>query len=89
MSERAQAIALANRILDRPSGDPDDDLGVLARQLLRATETGRPDLLSADGRALLQEWSSYGAEVGLMSALMRRTYDYLDAPVVEPNSVEF
>ena len=38
MSERTQAIALANRILDRVNADPDDDLGVLARQMLRATE---------------------------------------------------
>lgn len=33
--ELARAIVLANRILDRPSGDPDDDLAVLSRQLLR------------------------------------------------------
>ena len=26
---------LANKILDRPNGDPDDDLAVLSRQLLR------------------------------------------------------
>ena len=35
--ERDFSIALANRILDRPSGDPDDDLAVLSRQLLRKT----------------------------------------------------
>lgn len=38
MDERAQAIVLANRILDRISADPDDDLAVLARQLLRLRE---------------------------------------------------
>lgn len=32
------ARMLANKILDRPYGDPDDDLAVLSRQLLRADE---------------------------------------------------
>jgi hypothetical protein len=38
MDERAQAIALAHRLLDEPNCDPDDDLRILARQLLRARE---------------------------------------------------
>lgn len=29
---------MANRILDRPNGDSDDDLAMLSRQLLRADE---------------------------------------------------
>jgi hypothetical protein len=37
-SERTRAIGLANALLDRTSADPDDDLAVLSRQLLRATE---------------------------------------------------
>lgn len=37
-SEHAFSRRLANKILDRPYGDPDDDLAVLARQLLRADE---------------------------------------------------
>ncbi len=37
-SEHALAVRLANRILDRPSGDPDDDLAVLSRQFLHADE---------------------------------------------------
>lgn len=36
--ERGEAIALANRMLDRINADPDDDLAVLSRQLLRAVE---------------------------------------------------
>ncbi len=32
------AVALANRVLDRPNADPDDDLALLARQFLRAVE---------------------------------------------------
>lgn len=38
MTEREHAIKLANVILIRPSGDPDDDLAVLSRQLLRVIE---------------------------------------------------
>lgn len=38
MSEKDEAIALANRVLDRINADPDDDLAVLARQFLRASE---------------------------------------------------
>lgn len=39
MSEYQQAAVLANRVLDRPHADPDDDLAVLARNLLRTRET--------------------------------------------------
>jgi hypothetical protein len=38
VTETEQAIILANKVLDRVNGDPDDDLAVLARQLLRALE---------------------------------------------------
>lgn len=38
ISERGRALILAAAILDRPSGDPDNDLAVLARQLTRAQE---------------------------------------------------
>lgn len=38
MSEFHEAVRLANRVLDRPNGDPDDDLAVLARQFLRMVE---------------------------------------------------
>lgn len=37
-SEYYNAIALAHRVLDRPNADPDDDLAILARQFIRATE---------------------------------------------------
>ena len=37
-NEMQRAIALADRVLDRPDADPDDDLAVLARQFLRAME---------------------------------------------------
>ena len=37
-SERREAIALANRVLERPNADPDDDMAILARQFLRSEE---------------------------------------------------
>lgn len=36
--EYTEACVLANKILDRVNADPDDDLAMLARQLLRADE---------------------------------------------------
>lgn len=38
MNENAETRLLADRILDRPSGDADDDLAMLSRQLLRTDE---------------------------------------------------
>lgn len=38
MSELCDALYLANRLLDEPNADPDDDLRLLSRQLLRRQE---------------------------------------------------
>ncbi len=38
MNEAQETRLLANRILDRVNADPDDDLAMLSRQLLRAEE---------------------------------------------------
>jgi hypothetical protein len=38
LPEHEHAIVLANLILERPNGDPDDDLATLSRQLLRTRE---------------------------------------------------
>lgn len=38
MTEFEQAAAIANKMLDRVSADPDDDIAILARQFLRAKE---------------------------------------------------
>lgn len=38
MNERFQAIELAHKLLDKPNVDPDDDLRVLSRQLIRQHE---------------------------------------------------
>lgn len=49
MSEREDAIKLANHVLDRPYADPDDDVAILARQFLRAIEIG-PRILPPEGQ---------------------------------------
>ncbi len=49
MTEKEDAVFLANKILDRQYGDPDDDLGVLARQLLRREERLQRIVLVAKG----------------------------------------
>jgi hypothetical protein len=38
MTEYEETILLANKILDRINADPDDDLAMLSRQLLRTVE---------------------------------------------------
>ena len=38
MTEKEQAVLIANKVLDRVSADPDDDLAILARNFLRARE---------------------------------------------------
>ena len=38
MAEFEEAFDLANRLLDEPNTDPDDDLRMLARQFLRGCE---------------------------------------------------
>lgn len=40
MSERDDAIRLANAVLDKPYVDPDGDICMLARQFLREIERG-------------------------------------------------
>lgn len=42
MNEFEEAVAIANKVLDRVGADPDDDIAILARQFLRAAE--RPAL---------------------------------------------
>jgi hypothetical protein len=38
LTQAEESRVLANRILDRPNADPDDDLATLSRELLRADE---------------------------------------------------
>lgn len=57
LNEHKTAVKLANTILDEPGRDPDDDLSVLARQLLRtheALETAIKKLLDlSEGRSCI------------------------------------
>lgn len=39
------AVRLADKVLDRPYADPDDDLAMLARQFLRTLEAAKTVLL--------------------------------------------
>lgn len=39
--ELTNALVLADKLLDAPNADPDDDLRVLSRQLLRCYEANR------------------------------------------------
>jgi hypothetical protein len=43
MDERDYAEKLAKHVLDTPDRDPDDNMSVLSRQLLRALEPDKPD----------------------------------------------
>jgi hypothetical protein len=54
MTERQESRLLAHRILDRVNADPDDDLAMLSRQLLRADERAETEgkLLTAAVHAL-------------------------------------
>lgn len=67
MSERTDADRLAKRLLDEPDADPDDDLRMLSRQLLRRREVitrlekrvasqcnGTLDLINANREAILR-----------------------------------
>lgn len=61
MSEREDARVLANKLLDEPLADPDDDLRTLARQFLRADE-------QADSfYTLLRQTHSVEAIIGLLT----------------------
>ena len=71
MDEYKATRVLANKILDRPSGDPDDELAMLSRQLLRADERGDKcaDLLTNIAQILdvvkgewAESWSAWDQE---------------------------
>lgn len=48
--ERDEAIAIANRWLDEPWSDPDDDLRIVARQFMRSLERAAPEPPPKSGR---------------------------------------
>lgn len=72
--ERADAIALADKLLDEPMADPDDDLRTLSRQLLRSEE--RVARLRA---ALINARTALGLEDLNDDSKMRTVYMINDA----------
>lgn len=55
MGELDEALALADRLLDEPMADPDDDLRTLSRQLGRAHETAAHYMRHRDALAAQNE----------------------------------
>jgi len=59
MSEFDRAVKFVNEVLDRPSGDPDDNVAVLARQFLRAVDRDNMNKLNMaldeSSRSVLQD----------------------------------
>lgn len=86
MTEAEEARILANRILDRPSGDPDDDLAVLSRQLLRA------DAALAIARAALEDLAYLGRGIILghsqANRIAQRAYASCWGPLPESRAVK-
>lgn len=76
MDERAQAIVLANRILDRINADPDDDLAVLSRQLLRLREL----VLAVADSAVLDRDDNQTYLVDFLPVINVQTYIKVTAP---------
>lgn len=81
MDERLQVLELANRLLDEPNADPDDDLRALSRQLVRRTEE-----LGYVYRCIT---GGYRQGVFDFSILTRRAFDWtgLEWPKVPVNSL--
>lgn len=75
MTEQQAAIDLANRLLDEPNSDPDDDLRTLSRQLLRRTEqvavNPRAQELFAALLDFLNQWKNRGETTSLHEWHMR------------------
>jgi hypothetical protein len=54
MTEKEEAVRLANAVLEKPYIDPDGDISVLARQFLRARE--EIDAMRAALQRMVAEW---------------------------------
>lgn len=83
MTEREETIALANRVLDRVNADPDDDLAMLSRQLLRALECNgdlmkaceeKQDIINCD-KQLLSDAIRDAVEANRLLAAVRKVRD--------------
>jgi len=71
MDEYTETRILANKVLDRINGDPDDDLAILSRQLLRADEraefaadlfTNIAQILDVVKQEWAESWSAWDQE---------------------------
>ncbi len=65
-TERELALKLADRLLDVPYADPDDDTRTLARQFIRETERRASETaaLQADLDADQRDWNQVAQELG-------------------------
>jgi len=54
MTEKEEAVRLANAVLEKPYIDPDGDISMLARQFLRARE--EIDAMMEALEAMVAEW---------------------------------
>lgn len=78
MSERENAIFLANKALERNNADPDDDLAVLARQFLRSRERelavyARAIRLASDNNQVVGEKCDYYVTIQQLEALIGKS----------------
>lgn len=90
--EMEDPVELANRILDRPMCDPDDDLSVMARQFIRRAEFAQAwhglceNIATMLGVNCALGLKEMGAEVGAAIATLQRHYRPDSSPL-EPNSL--
>jgi hypothetical protein len=73
--ERDDAIKLAKRVLDNTALDPDDDLSVLARQLLRQWETLRSVVRAAGGRVFVSDMDVIAGNSDLLDLVFSHRTD--------------
>lgn len=85
-SEKDYAIKLANRILDRPYGDPDDDLAVLSRQFLRSLEMPTSEQIC---ELLVRHVESTGSEAFSKQFIKDSKIQCSVWCVIGPNAQEF
>lgn len=75
MTEKEQAIKLANRVLDTPNRDPDDDLSMMSRHFLRALERNTPDPRDTILAKMAEALKAFADAWGLGVAADRRMWE--------------
>lgn len=92
MLEREEAVILANRVLDE-ADDPDSDLAILARQLLRAremqaksqAEVTRLQSLVDEAAGVLENWLVVGNDMAARRSIRTRAASFLTRLRAQPN----